>query len=167
MPEETELVFTVSLGEKTFKVADLTEYSKNARENYAESNEITINVESEEHHDTIPVGYIISQDKEPGTELKKGDTVNVVISKGKEPQPVTKNINLDIVYSGNAEEGVAQEVIIYVEDMNRDADEPYTTFEMTEDTSVEIELTIAPGTHGRYQVNIDGTVVRDLQVPYE
>ena len=37
--------------------------------------------------DTIPKGLVISQNPAAGTELKKGDKVKVVISKGKEAIP--------------------------------------------------------------------------------
>lgn len=40
---------------------------------------------SEEYHDTVPEGKVISQSIAPDTEVKRGDRVNLVISKGKDP----------------------------------------------------------------------------------
>lgn len=166
IPEETELIFTVSLGEETFVLDDLTQYSENALKNYAESRNIKIEVSDQEYHDTIPEGLVIRQSPEPGTKLKKNDLVKVIVSKGKEQLPVTKQIDLSIVYTGDMEVGEPQQVQIFIEDMNHDFSEPYHSFEMRESTTMQIELTIAPGTTGRYQVVVDGQVVRESDVPY-
>ena len=64
------------------------------------------------------------------------------------------------------EVGEPQQVQIFIEDMNHDFSEPYHSFEMRESTTMQIELTIAPGTTGRYQVVVDGQVVRESDVPY-
>jgi len=38
-----------------------------------------------QYSDTVPEGAVISTNPEPGTEMKRGDTVTVVVSKGKPP----------------------------------------------------------------------------------
>ncbi len=48
---------------------------------------LTINTSQEAYHDTIAQGLVISQNPGAGTELNKGDTISVVISKGKEEIP--------------------------------------------------------------------------------
>ncbi|MCU9612155.1 Stk1 family PASTA domain-containing Ser/Thr kinase [Caldibacillus lycopersici] len=167
IPEETVITFTVSKGKETFALANLTEYPQNALKDYASSNGITINISGEEYHETIPKGYVISQDVEAGTQITKGTTVNVVISKGKEELP-PKNVTVDIAitYTGNSEENQVQNVQIFIEDMNREITDPYEVFTITEDTRRLIDLVIAPGTKGRYKVVIDNEVVQDYQVDY-
>jgi serine/threonine-protein kinase len=45
----------------------------------------------EEFSDTVPAGQIIHIDPAPGTEVQRGSTVNVVVSKGMTPIPDVKN----------------------------------------------------------------------------
>lgn len=86
----------------------------------------------EEYHDTIPKGFVISQVPKAGAQLVKGDTITVVLSKGKKeipPKTVIKEIT--IPYEPT-QEGQPQEVQIYVEDMTRSMAEPYETLYITE-----------------------------------
>ena len=41
----------------------------------------------------VQEGLVISQEPKPGTELKEGDTVKVIISKGVEPIPRRKKLS--------------------------------------------------------------------------
>ncbi|WAA10662.1 Stk1 family PASTA domain-containing Ser/Thr kinase [Fervidibacillus albus] len=167
IPEETELIFTVSKGEETIVLADLTNYSTNALKEYAESNGITINMSDEDYHDTIPEGYVISQDIEPGTEIKKGDTVNVVMSKGKEPlPPKTTTVQITIPYTGDEENQTPQSVQIYVEDLDHDFSEPIENFEITETEYHRFTVVIPPDSKARYQVVVDGYVIIDEEIDY-
>jgi len=123
---------------------------------------------TEQYHDTIPKGNVISQDVKPGTSLKKGATVHVVVSKGKEEKPPkTVTIDISVVYTGNPEEKQVQHVQIFIDDMNHDFSVPYETFDMTETTRKRFDLVIQPNSSGRYKVVIDNQVVQDQVVPYE
>ncbi|MCI9481517.1 MAG: PASTA domain-containing protein, partial [Oscillibacter sp.] len=51
--------------------------------------EIVADEEDMKFSEDITEGYIISTDPAEGEELKKGDTIRLVISKGREPVPVT------------------------------------------------------------------------------
>ena len=167
VPEETVLTFTVSKGEETFKLADLSGYSENALREYAGRYGITIDIAGEKYHDSVAEGLVISQDPKPGTELKKGDKVSVILSKGKEPlPPKTVTVDLTIQYTGNPQQREPQRVQIFIEDMNHSIQEPYETFDITETTRRRIELVIEPGKKGRYKVVIDDQVVTDQEVNY-
>lgn len=48
---------------------------------------------SQEYHDTIPQGYVISQGVEPGLLIKEGNTVSYIVSKGAEPKRYITTIN--------------------------------------------------------------------------
>ncbi|WAA13651.1 Stk1 family PASTA domain-containing Ser/Thr kinase [Fervidibacillus halotolerans] len=167
IPEETELIFTVSKGEETFILADLTNYSVNALKEYADSNGITINMTEEDYHDTIPAGYVISQDIEAGTEIKKGDTVNVVMSKGKEPfPPKTATIQITIPYTGDEENQTPQSVQIFVDDLEHDFTNPIESFNITETKRHSFTIVVPPDSKARYQVVVDGFVIIDEEVDY-
>lgn len=166
--DETTLSLTVSQGVETFTLSNLTEYSRSALKDYAKRHGITIK-EQEEYHNDVPQGLVISQDPKPGTELKEGDTIKVIISKGVEPLPITKEIEFTIPYSGQVgEDGPEpQEVQIFIQDMNHeDFEVPVDTFEIYESITKEITLTIAPNTAGKYRVVVDGVVIRNIDVPY-
>jgi len=165
VPEDTVITFTVSKGPETFKLADLKEYSLNGVNDYAATHGLSINMTEEEYHDTIPKGYIISQDPPPGTEVKKGDTVNVIISKGKEelpPKPVT--IEVEVEYKG--QEGAPQTIQIFIDDMNNEYQTPNRTFTITENRTIRIDFLIAPNTQGKYKITRDGQVVEENVVNY-
>jgi len=169
IPEDTVLIFKVSKGPETFELADLTEFSKNALEVYATGNGIKINIASEDYHDTIPAGFVISQDVEPGTKVKKGDTINVVISKGKEElPPITKTITEVIEVKDNGGDGTPTKVYVYIDDMDHDiGDAPYREYSLTETTTINFNMVIAPETKGRYVIVVNGTAIIDKEVNYE
>lgn len=48
---------------------------------------------SQEYHDTIPQGYVISQGVEPNLLIKEGSTVSYIVSKGAEPKRYITTIN--------------------------------------------------------------------------
>ncbi|MBM7552809.1 Stk1 family PASTA domain-containing Ser/Thr kinase [Thalassobacillus pellis] len=60
----------------------------------------------------------------------------------------------------------AQEVIIYIEDMEHDISEVYRKETITEDTTFEFPLTIAPGTEASYKVLRGEEVVEEATIPY-
>ncbi|WP_322090785.1 PASTA domain-containing protein [Caldifermentibacillus hisashii] len=167
VPEDTDLVFTVSKGDQSISLKDLTNYSTEDLNYYMKATGINITT-TEQYHDTIPKGNVISQDVKPGTSLKKGATVHVVVSKGKEEKPPkTVTIDISVVYTGNPEEKQVQHVQIFIDDMNHDFSVPYETFDMTETTRKRFDLVIQPNSSGRYKVVIDNQVVQDQVVPYE
>ena len=86
---------TVSLGEHTEEMPKLVDQERNAAEALLNSLKNTTDLEFEVvwadpvYHDTIEAGRVVSTDPAGGDPLHNGDTVTVVISKGREPKPVT------------------------------------------------------------------------------
>jgi hypothetical protein len=73
---------------ETVEVPDLTRRSLEWAVN--NNPDLVIEITGKEYSDNnVEVGYIISQDIEPGTLVKDGCTVGVTISLGKEPEPMT------------------------------------------------------------------------------
>jgi eukaryotic-like serine/threonine-protein kinase len=158
IPEETVLEFTLSLGPELIKLEDLSGYNEKALNNYKESYGLEIE-STQEYHDTVPEGLVISQDPAPGTELKKGSTVRVVISKGPEkipPKVVKERIN--ILYEP-VEPGQPQTIQIFVDDLEHTMSVPYDTFEITENREYTIEFKIPPGEKASYMVIRDNNVI--------
>lgn len=167
VPEDTKLIFTISKGEQSISLKDLTNYTTEDLNDYMRATGIKITM-TEQYHDSIPKGKVISQNVKPGTSLQKGATVHVIVSKGKEEKPPkTVTIDISVVYTGNPEEKQVQHVQIFIDDMNHDYSVPIETFDMTETTRKRFDLVIQPNSNGRYKVVIDNQVVQEQVVPYE
>ncbi|WP_338452010.1 Stk1 family PASTA domain-containing Ser/Thr kinase [Niallia oryzisoli] len=166
IPDETILEFTISKGPSLIEVKDLTGNNASAVQTYAASEGLEVDVSQEEFSDTVAKGLVISQTPAPGTAVKKGSKITVIISKGPEeipPKTVTKEI--DIPYEPEVE-GLPQEVQIYIEDMNNSMTVPFDTFYIQENTRKEIELTIVKGEDAGYKVMRDKNVILEEAVTY-
>lgn len=166
IPEETVLSFTVSLGPEKISLIDLTEYNEKSLKDYAESTGLNIVIAGEEYSDKIGQGLVLSQTPGRGAKLEKGDKVEVVLSKGaKEIPPVTVTKEITIPYEPD-EFGTAQEVQIYIEDMNHSMTEPYEVFTIQEETKKTLEFIVAKGSKAGYKVIRDQRVIFDETIPY-
>ncbi|GLB59402.1 Stk1 family PASTA domain-containing Ser/Thr kinase [Cytobacillus sp. NCCP-133] len=166
VPEETELVFTVSKGPAPIQLKDLRGYNEKGLQEYEESSGLNVEYGDEEFHDEVPEGLVINQDPAPGTNLAKGQKVTVVLSKGKEElPPKTVNLELSVPYKP-AEEGAPNEVQIYIKDMNNPDSSPVHTELIYEDTVITIDVQIAPGQKAAYAIMRDGQVIEQKDVSY-
>lgn len=167
IPEETELMFTVSKGPELIILKELKEYNKKALQEYEESSGLVIDIVREEYHDEIPEGLVISQVPAANTKLQKGSKVQVVLSKGKKEIP-PKTVHEDVLIPYEpTEEGQVQEVLIYIQDMNHDMTEPFETHYITEDFKIRLNFTIQHGQQGGYKVIRDNRVIMEEIVPFE
>lgn len=166
VPEDTELVFTVSKGPKPITLEDLREYNKKGLEAYEKSTGVVIEYGKEEYHDTVSEGLVIRQEPGADSQVSKGSKVKVVISKGKkEIPPKTVFIEVTVPYEPVIE-GQPQEVQIYVNDMNQSITDPFITEYITETRKFRLELEIQHGQKAVYQVRRDNTVIDQQEVPY-
>ncbi|SHR17077.1 Probable serine/threonine-protein kinase PknB [Mycobacteroides abscessus subsp. abscessus] len=166
IPAETELEFTVSKGPQLIKLKDLSDYNEKGIQEYAHSSGLNIQIASDgEYSDTVAEGLVVSQNPSAGTDLRKGSTVTVVLSKGKEAIPKTVQKEITIPYEPLVE-GTPQVVQIYIEDMDHNISEPVQTFEITQTETRTIQLIIAPNQQGAYRVQRDGDVIDEQPVPY-
>jgi eukaryotic-like serine/threonine-protein kinase len=166
VPEETVLEFEISKGPEKIILKDLTQYSIKGAQDYVDSVGLSLVTSEEKYHDTIPVGNIISQSPEPGTVMKKGDKISVVISKGqevKQPKPVSVDVTIEY---DPAEPGQEQVVVIYIDDLNRTIFDPADTFPITARTKIKLELLVPYGKKAGYKIVRDGKVVEEQSVPY-
>jgi eukaryotic-like serine/threonine-protein kinase len=166
VPEDTELIFTVSKGPAPIALKDLRGYNEKGLQEYEESSGLKVEYGEEEFHEEVPEGLVIKQDPAPGTNLARGQKVTVVLSKGKkELLPKTENIEISVPYKPAAE-GEPNEVQIIIKDMNNPGSEPVHTELIYEDTVIPIDITIAPGQNATYKVLRDGQVFEEKEIPY-
>ncbi|MDM5226269.1 Stk1 family PASTA domain-containing Ser/Thr kinase [Cytobacillus sp. NJ13] len=166
VPEDTELIFTVSKGPAPIALKDLRGYNEKGLQEYEESSGLKVEYGEEEFHEEVPEGLVIKQDPAPGTNLARGQKVTVVLSKGKkELLPKTENIEISVPFEPAAE-GEPNEVQIIIKDMNNSGSEPVHTELIYEDTVIPIDITIAPGQNATYKVLRDGQVFEEKEIPY-
>ncbi len=73
---------------------------------------LKLKVEKEEYSKEVPPNHIISQDPEPGTKLKKGSEIRVVVSKGVEKVEVPEVVGLDEVEAGSILGGLGLKAVV-------------------------------------------------------
>ena len=166
VPEDTELIFTVSKGPTPITLKDLTDYNKKGLQEYEESTGVVIEFGIEEYSDSVSEGLVIWQKPNAGAQVTKGSKVKVAISKGKkEIPPKTKFVEVTVPYEPVIE-GQPQEVQIYINDMNRSITDPFITEYITETRKFRLELEIQHGQKAVYQVRRDNTVIDQQEVLY-
>ncbi|WP_102262155.1 Stk1 family PASTA domain-containing Ser/Thr kinase [Mesobacillus jeotgali] len=164
IPEETTLEFTVSKGPELVTLRDLKGYNQGNLDVYEETTGLVIE-KTEAFHDTVQAGSVISQKPEAGTELKPGSKVSVVISKGKELVPKEVSREITVPYQPK-EEGVPQEIKIYMTDLNHSGETPVDTLEITEDELIILDFLIEPGKKGEYRIMRDGEIFDSGTIDY-
>ena len=166
IPEETDLTFVVSMGQELHEVIDLTQYNEKTLNDYAKSSGFNIHIMEEEFSEDVPEGFVIRQDPQAGEKLKPGSRIDVVLSKGPEEKPIKTYIQtVEIPYE--SEEGLEQNVQIYIEDRAHSITEPFEEFIMTETTTHRIQLEIEDGQKGAFQIRVDSKVIMDETVEYD
>lgn len=180
VPEETNVIFTISIGEKTQKLENLIGLDKQALNDYAKTTNFEITVK-EEYNATVPAGQVIRQSPSQGTDMKEGDKVEVAVSKGQEKKPEKTFFHtVTIEYlpeevdqyemdeDGNwiEPELVPQEVKIYVQDKSNMMAKPVEVFTITENTTKQIKIELEEGQTGAFMITRDGNIIAEQQVDY-
>ena len=84
------ITVVVSEGPQTDEMPDLLNYNRTSAEGTLKNMDLDLKIViEEEYNDEIEADHVISTNPAKGTTLKKGDTVTLVMSKGKEIKPVT------------------------------------------------------------------------------
>ncbi len=167
LPEETEVVLTVSKGKDLRTVIDLMDYNEKTLNDYAKSSGFNIRIIREDFSESVPVGNVISQDPSVGTKLAPGSNIDVVLSKGPIEKPSkTYFRKIEIPYEPN-EDGTEQIVRVYIQDQNQSMAEPAEEFVLTEARTVNIQLDIQEGQKAAFRIDKDGTVIAEESIEYE
>lgn len=165
IPEETEVEFTVSAGTPKVMLKDLTGYTEKSVRDYAEEQQLNV-VVKHEYSDQVPEGIVISQIPSANTELQKGDTITVIISRGEEPKPNKTVIKeIDIPYDPE-QQGEVVEAQLYIQDANHDMTKPYKTYRLTAPIKETVEFVIPYEGQGYYRVIVNNVVKQEGMIPY-
>lgn len=176
IPSETDLIFTVSQGKERITLEDLTGYSESQIKEYEEKSGLEISVKERKHSDSVAEGQVISQKPSAGTKMEKGQKVSVVISEGKEQQPIKHIIQtVAIPYTGEEDEDEddeeaskpSQTIRVYIQDRNHSMTDPYEEFTITEDEEITIKIELEEGGRGAYRVMRDNVQVEEKTFDYE
>ncbi|MGD6833264.1 Stk1 family PASTA domain-containing Ser/Thr kinase [Sutcliffiella halmapala] len=120
----------------------------------------------EEFHAEVSAGNIIKQDPAPESQVKKGDKIELIVSKGPEPEDKSTDIPLEIKYNPS-EEGKEQKVELFVEDLNTTMEKPKETYFITDDLITSFTITVAYKQKAKYEVFVDGEKVQSVTVEYD
>ncbi|CEG26775.1 Stk1 family PASTA domain-containing Ser/Thr kinase [Bacillus sp. B-jedd] len=167
VPEDTELEFTVSKGPEKIPLRDLTQYNEKSLADYAESTGLVVKLGEPVYDDKIDKGLVVSQTPNPGTQLVKGDTVTVVLSKGKEEiLPRTYRKEVTVEYNPEVP-GQPQEYEIYIDDVEHSMTEAADSGVITANRTFVIELKVPYGKKAGYKIMLDNRVIEDETVSYD
>ncbi|WP_419895541.1 Stk1 family PASTA domain-containing Ser/Thr kinase [Macrococcus psychrotolerans] len=183
IPEDTEIILTVSKGTEQVYVPDFTGQSYDIAKKELEALGFIVNVAQSTTSVSIPKGRIISQDIR-NINYQYGSIINFVISKGKESssedkasseKPKEKNdtsaSNYDKSYFGTFTipyrgEGSKQKVEIFIQDKDNDIDKVYESYKTTESTTKNFNLTIGKDKEGIILVKVDGKTYMNEHINY-
>jgi eukaryotic-like serine/threonine-protein kinase len=165
VPDETEVIFTVSIGPEQIVLKDLTGYTEKSVRDYADDQQLQVEIKYE-YSDEVPQGLVISQTPAANEKVEKGDTITVVISRGKEPLP-TKTVIKDIVIPYDpAEAGQVVEAQLYIQDANHNMTTPYKTYRLTKQVTETVEFEIPYKETAYYRVIVNNVVKDEGTIPY-
>ncbi|QTQ09104.1 Stk1 family PASTA domain-containing Ser/Thr kinase [Macrococcoides canis] len=189
VPEDTEIILTVSKGTEQVYVPDFTGQSYEIAKKELEALGFTVNVTRQSTSETIPKGRIISQDVR-NINYQYGSIINFVLSKGKESSAEdegsseapseeedtaedndTNVSNYDKSYFGTFTipyrgDGSKQKVEIFIQDKSNDIDKVYESYETTESTTKNFNLTIGKSKKGIILVKINGETYMNEHIDY-
>lgn len=98
VPDGRTITLTVSIGEKTFTMADLAGYTRVSVQDYASSNGLNVTFE-EANSEEVPTGLVMAQSLAPGSTFTEGTALTVTLSAGPvEPEYITFSKNISIPY---------------------------------------------------------------------
>jgi len=85
----TDVQVTVSKGPERYAVPNVVKKSQAEATDQVTGARLTLGAVTQAFSETVDPGLVVSVDPKPGTQLKRGDKVNLVVSKGRQPIPVT------------------------------------------------------------------------------
>ncbi|WP_226681222.1 Stk1 family PASTA domain-containing Ser/Thr kinase [Sutcliffiella horikoshii] len=166
VPEETIVKLIVSMGSSPIELDNYQGSSIEFAQRHLASLELVPEV-TREYNDSVSEGNIIKQDPAPESQVKKGDTIKLIVSDGPQPGDKTVDIPLEVTYDPE-EEGAEQTVELYLEDLNNTMEgEPKETFIITEDLITSFTVTVAYKQQAKYKIVVDGKEVENKTINYD
>ena len=192
IPDETDLLFTVSKGPDIRTVSDLTDWNEKALSDYEKSSGFKIKYANRKNSDSIPKGNVMEQSPKPNAKASPGSTIEVTLSDGPKAKPtkfVVKSVTIPyeqpiveeeeepVEEDGSDEEEkpekpekpVAQEQVvrIYIEDKNRSILEIAEEFTLTETVVRQLKLEISEGKKAAYRIEVNSETILQETISYD
>ena len=167
---ETSVHLIVSKGEEVKTVSDVSNFTEEALQNYAKESGFQIRITKEEYSDEVAAGRVLEQTPKAGTQLRKGGTIDVTISKGEKKKPVkmiVKTVTIPYEVDEDEENPEPQVIHIYVQDRNHSMTDPIESFEITKETKKKISVELEDGERGGYRIMNGSTVVEEEMFDYD
>lgn len=163
---ETTITFVVSDGRRSIELIDFEGYTRPGVNDYVSMNGLKLKV-TEESSDDIQAGLVISQSPEAGSKVYAGDTISVIFSTGPEEIELVefiKEIKIPfqepLIDEDDTDEPDSEitnnEVKIFINDHEKDYDEPAYELTISQDLLYTIRFIIEEGSYATYKVEIDG-----------
>jgi beta-lactam-binding protein with PASTA domain len=143
------ITLTLSLGKERFAVPDLVGLELSAARGDLEQGNLKLKEGKPQYSDTVAEGAVISTDPEKGTELKRGDTVTVVVSQGRAPIAVPNVVGQNINEARSALQQLGLTVVERYKDSDQSADQviaqtPKAGAGATNDSEVTLDVSKGP-----------------------
>ncbi|KMJ58593.1 serine/threonine protein kinase [Bacillus sp. LL01] len=166
IPEETVIKLVVSIGSSPIQLDNYQGSSIDFAQRHLAGLGLVPDI-TNEYNDSVSEGNIIKQDPAPESQVKKGDTIKLIVSDGPEPADKSVDIPLEVKYDPE-EEGAEQTVELYLEDLNNTMDgEPKETFIITEDLISGFTVTVAYKQQAKYRIVVDGEEIENVTIDYD
>lgn len=176
IPAETTVHFKVSKGQEMKKLAQLVGKTESELNEYAEESGFDIRIVREEFSEKVEAGHVISQRPEAGEKMKKGDVVDVVLSKGPPAKPLKQIVQSVFIpyeepeWDEEEEEEPEREeqwIRIYVQDRKHSMTDPVEEFSITKDMKKRITIELEEGQRGGYRIMRNNTVIEEEMFDYK
>ena len=166
--KETKMILTVSKGKEPVTLVNLKGYTRSGVQEYAKQNGLKLQITEENSNETEDT--VIKQSPAEGAALKQGDTLTVVISKGKGERVVSRKFTIPYeekkqANNGNGNNTTTQEkqqnvVEVFIQDANNNINTAYRSFKITETTTISIDFTFNSQVNsGKYIIKKDGVTI--------
>lgn len=182
-PSQSSIVLTVSTGPEGFALRNLTGYSAEGVDEYADELNLSVTI-TQEAHESIPAGQVARQSPEAGTTVFPGSRISVVFSEGpEETEMISFDRGIIIEYApingegdedssdsdgeqGNDEveeetQAVPNQIEIFVDDAEHTFDEPYRVFDIFERTPEIISFVVERGETASFRIVRDGEIIKE------
>lgn len=170
VPSDRTVIFEISDGPKMINLNNLSGLAVSEAESYVNKHDLKLDI-SEEYHDSVEEGKIISQSPKANTDVTVGSTISIKVSLGRETQPpkshkVTFTVPFSPKENEDGELETEQTIQVYVGDMNESISEVLLEDVITSDQEYELTLVIEEGKTAEYKVIRDGEVIMEKTIPY-
>ena len=163
---ETTITFVVSDGRRSIELIDFEGYTRPGVNDYVSMNGLELTV-TEESSEDIQAGLVISQSPEAGSTVYAGDTISVIFSTGPEEielvefiKEITIPFQEPLIDEDDTDEPDSEitnnDVKIFINDHEKDYDEPAYELTISQDLLYTIRFVIEEGSYATYKVEIDG-----------